>query len=156
MMTQGISQTAAMKPSLPRVLVVDDEQGFRDLMCFELGTQGYQVFTAQDGEEGVRVAKENAVEVVVSDLTMPKMTGLEMLSVIKADDPRTEVIIVTGHATLQTAVDSLKRGAYDYITKPFQVEDLRRLIDRTLRESGLNMVFQGLTTVEEVFRNAAE
>ena len=122
----------------PKILVVDDELGFRELMTYELGSRGYQVITASNGEEAVQKAQGKDIDVVISDMTMPKRGGLDTLSALKAIDQKIEVIMVTGHATLENAVESMKRGAYDYITKPFQVDDLRRLIDRALEKRRLS------------------
>jgi CheY-like chemotaxis protein/nitrogen-specific signal transduction histidine kinase len=122
----------------PKLLVIDDEAGFRDLLVYELGGRGYQVVTAANGEEAVAKAQGKDIDIVVSDLTMPKRGGIETLSALKAIDPKIEVIMVTGHATLESAVESMKRGAYDFITKPFQVDDIVRLIDRALEKRRLS------------------
>lgn len=113
-----------------RVLVIDDEVGLRDLMTYELGFRGFSVVTVASGEEAVVKARQERFDVVISDLTMPGMGGLESLGVIKGIDPRVEVIMATGYATLETAVEAMRRGACDYITKPFQIDDLCRLIER--------------------------
>ncbi len=142
-----------MAAATPRVLVIDDEQGFRDLLRFELQNLGYEVFTADNGEDGIKTAREKTVDVVVSDLTMPRLGGLEALSAIKANDPKVEVIIITGHATIATAIESMKRGAYDYIMKPFQLQDLRRLVDRALDKRRLN---QRVNELQELNRLKSE
>ena len=125
------------KPS-SKILVIDDEQGFRDLVSLELDSRGFQVKTASNGEEGVEQAKKQEFDVVVSDLTMPKMNGLDTLSALKEIQPKLEVIMITGYATLESAVECMRRGAYDYITKPFQIEDLIRLIERANEKHQLN------------------
>ncbi|MBI5201537.1 MAG: response regulator, partial [Elusimicrobia bacterium] len=83
----------------PNVMVVDDELGFRDLMKFELTPRGYKIITAADGEEALAKARSANVSVVISDMTMPKLGGLDLLAALKACDPAIEVIIVTGFAT---------------------------------------------------------
>ncbi|MBI3549101.1 MAG: response regulator [Elusimicrobia bacterium] len=106
-------------------------------MTFELGSHGYDVLTASNGEEAIQKAQGRDIDVVVSDLTMPKRGGLETLNALKAIDPKIEVIMVTGYATLENAVQSMKLGAYDFITKPFQIDDLVRLINRALEKRRL-------------------
>lgn len=133
----GNEAEPAVLPAKPRILVADDEPGFRKLISYELsGT--YEVLTAGDGEEAVRQVKAGGVDVVVSDMSMPKLGGLDALSAIKAIDPGVEVIIVTGYATLETAVDGMKRGAYDFISKPFQLDDLTRMVARALEKRRLS------------------
>lgn len=120
-----------------KVLVVDDELGFRDLLTYELGFLGHQVLTAASGDEAIEKIRGKDIDVVISDLTMPKRNGLETLSALKAIDPQVEVIMVTGYATLENAARSIELGAYDFITKPFQVHDLAKLIDRALEKRRL-------------------
>src|SRR3989338_2555781 len=93
-----------------RVLVVDDEQGMRDLLSFELGSQGYQVVTATDGVDALEKVRRNKFDLVITDLKMPKMGGMETLEEIKKIDPSVEVIIATGFGTIEVAVDSMKKG----------------------------------------------
>jgi len=124
--------------SKPRILVIDDEAGLRQMLTYSLGLRGYEVITAANGEEGVEQAKKTPFDVVVSDLTMPKMGGLDALALLKDTDPKLEVIIATGYATIESAIQCMKRGAYDYIMKPFQIEDLCRLVERALEKRRLN------------------
>ncbi|MDE2140923.1 MAG: response regulator [Elusimicrobia bacterium] len=138
-----------------RVLVVDDEAGFRDLMTYELGFRGFTVETAASGEEAAEKARgrEGGFDVVVSDLTMPGMGGIEGLKVLKEIDPRVEVIMATGYATLETAVEAMRRGAYDYITKPFQIDDLCRLVERAAEKRRMGVRLERL---EEINRLKSE
>jgi len=138
------TETAKTQPA-PKVLVVDDEEGFRELVTFEFSSLGYRVVSASNGEEAVRaVSAEGDVDVVVSDVTMPKLDGLDAMREIKKLDPKIEVIMITGCATIETAVESMRRGAYDYITKPFQIADLARLVGRALEKRRL------MRTVDEL------
>ncbi len=121
-----------------RVLVVDDELGFRELMALELSAKGYEVVTAANGDEAVEKAQAQRFDLMISDMTMPRRGGLDTLSAVKALDASTEVIMVTGYATLENAVESMRRGAYDFITKPFQMDDLLRLADRALEKRSLS------------------
>src|SRR3989338_1524040 len=152
------ADVAPVRPSsgkniVPKVLVVDDEVGFRELMAYELETRGYQVVGAANGEEAVRLAQGKDIDVVVSDVTMPKRGGLDTLKALKDVDSKIEVIMMTGYATLENAVESMKRGAYDFITKPFKIDHLTRLIERALEKRRLNCKVDEL---EEINRFKSE
>jgi len=134
-----ISPDSADKPARPRIMVVDDELGFRELAVFEFEARGYQVVTARDGQEAVLKAGNKDIDVVISDMAMPKLGGLDTLTALKNLDPKVEVIMATGFATLENAVESMKRGAYDFITKPFQIDDLARLVSRALEKRRLSL-----------------
>jgi len=107
-----------------RVLVVDDEEGFRDLLRWELASAGMAVQTATSGDEGVDRLNESTFDVVVTDITMPKMDGLKLLQHVKETSPQTEVIVVTGFSAVETAVYAMRHGAYDFILKPYDMNDL--------------------------------
>lgn len=115
-----------------KVMVIDDENGFRQMLSYVLAGKGYAVMTAENGEEGVKLAREHPFDVVISDLTMPRMSGLDALVFLKEIDPKMEIIIGTGYATIESAIQSMKRGAFDYITKPYNMDDLCRLVDSAL------------------------
>ena len=123
--------------SAPKVLVVDDNEGMRALLARDLTDRGYQVITAADGLEAIPKARGQDVDVVVTDLSMPNCDGLETLRALKALDPRNEVILMTGFAAPDNAVQCMKLGAYDFITKPFQVGDLARMIARAVEKRRL-------------------
>jgi signal transduction histidine kinase len=137
----GEGRTASAGPEAagkPRLLVVDDERGIRDLLVYDLASRGVEVTVAPDGPAGLALAREREFDAAVVDMTMPQMNGLEVLRGLKSVQPRLAVIMMTGHATLETAVESMKAGAYDYITKPFQTDDLFRLIGRALEHKRLS------------------
>lgn len=107
------------------ILLVDDEQGFVDAMAKRLGKRGYEVVTAFTGQEGIDVlAANNSIDVVILDVKMPGMDGIETLKVIKGAHPLVEVIMLTGHATVENAIDGMKSGAFDYLMKPCEMDDL--------------------------------
>jgi DNA-binding NtrC family response regulator len=109
---------------MSRILVIDDEKSIRNTLKDILEYEKYQVEDAQDGTEGLRLARENRYDVILCDIKMPKMDGLEVLEqVLKETD--IPVIMISGHGTIDTAVEAIKRGAYDYISKPL---DLNRLL----------------------------
>ncbi len=115
-----------------KVMVVDDESTSRDLLSTVLGREGYQVSTAQDGEEAMGLLENESFDLVITDLKMPRADGLQVLKKAKQVDPNTACIVVTGFATIETAVVAMKEGAYDYISKPFQVDEIKIIAQRAL------------------------
>ncbi len=116
------------------VLLVDDEKHFREILVKRLGQRGIVAQQASDGEEALRLLEEKPVEVVVMDVKMPKMNGIETLRHVKERYPATEVIMLTGHASTQDGVDGIKSGAFDYLTKPIEFEQLLRKIRQALNK----------------------
>ncbi|MFZ2198433.1 MAG: response regulator [Thermodesulfovibrionales bacterium] len=107
-----------------RILVVDDEDIVRTSCSRTLSPEGYEVRLAKNGVEGLKMASEERFDLVLTDLKMPDMDGIEVLRIIKEKWPETAVIIVTGYQTVDTAVKAIKLGAYDYIEKPFTPDAL--------------------------------
>ncbi len=107
-----------------RILVVDDEDIVRTSCDRTLSPEGYEVRLAKNGVEGLKMASEERFDLVLTDLKMPDMDGIEVLRIIKEKWPETAVIIVTGYQTVDTAVKAIKLGAYDYIEKPFTPDAL--------------------------------
>ena len=107
-----------------RVLVVDDEERMRSFLCQELARLGFAAEPAASGEEALARANERDYDVILMDLRMEGMTGLEALAKIRSVDPAPEVIILTGHGTIDTAIEAMRVGAYHYLTKPFKLRDL--------------------------------
>jgi putative nucleotidyltransferase with HDIG domain len=122
----------------PRVLVVDDEKFIRDILADFLGMEGYYVRTAEDGSSAVTELARNSYDMVISDLKMPKMGGLELLKEVARVHPDTLTVIMTGFGTVETAIDAMKRGAYDYILKPFKVEEIVHIVQRGLEKRRLS------------------
>lgn len=137
-------ETIAEQAKTVRILVIDDEPGIRDLLSFELSGQGYAVETAENGEEGVSKIRNGSFNLVISDVKMPKMGGLEALEIIKSLQPDIEVIMTTGFATIDMAVESIKKGAYDFITKPYNLEELISRIEKTLEKQRLKFEIHSL------------
>ncbi len=121
-----------------KILVVDDELNMRLVLKALLNKEGYDVATASDGIEALKVLKAGGVQVVVTDLKMPKLDGVGLLERVIRDYPSTPVIIITAHGTIATAVDALKKGAFDYITKPFERDELKNTIHKAIRTRRLN------------------
>jgi two-component system response regulator AtoC len=120
------------------ILVVDDELNMRLVLKTLLNKEGYEVATASDGLEALKVLKSGDVNVVVTDLKMPRLDGMGLLDRVIHEYPATPVIIITAHGTVATAVDALKKGAFDYITKPFEQDELKRVIHKAIKTRQLN------------------
>jgi DNA-binding NtrC family response regulator len=121
-----------------KILVVDDELNMRLVLKALLNKEGYDVATAADGIEALKIIKSGGVQVVVTDLRMPKLDGVGLLERVIHEYPSTPVIIITAHGTIATAVDALKKGAFDYITKPFERDELKNIIHKAIRTRRLN------------------
>lgn len=115
-----------------RVLIVDDEASIRDLLGDYFGSVGYQVVTADDGEEALAAFQPGRFDCVIADLFMPRIDGLELLKRIRRQDKHVLFIMVTGFPGLDSAIDAMKEGAYDYITKPFHLDDIRLKVERAI------------------------
>jgi len=113
-----------------RVLVVDDEEWMRDAVGQILQPEGFEVITASDGPTGLELAKGHSPDLVLVDLKMPGMDGIAYLECVKAFDPEVVAVVITGYATLETAVEAMKAGAYDFLPKPFKPAELRAVVRR--------------------------
>lgn len=120
-----------------RLLIVDDEPSMREMLSIALGDEGYEVLTASDGAEAVRVLDADPVQVVVSDIRMPGFDGLELLRHTREVAPDIDVILITAHASADSAIEALRLGAYDYVTKPFDVEELKVTVRHAMERQTL-------------------
>jgi DNA-binding NtrC family response regulator len=120
-----------------RVLVVDDEQSMRDLLAIMLRQAGYDVTVADGGEPAIEALKVESFDLVVTDLRMRKVDGLTVLKAAKEHSPRTVVLVVTAYASTETAVEAMKLGAYDYVTKPFKLDELKVTVANALERRRL-------------------
>lgn len=121
----------------PRVLVVDDEKVIREILADFLSMEGFQVRTAADGSAALLELSRHPYDLVLSDLKMPNMGGLELLATVARHTPNVVTVIMTGFGTVETAIDAMKRGAYDYILKPFKVEEVVHTVRRGLEKRKL-------------------
>lgn len=121
------------------ILIVDDEKGIREGCRRILSSEGFSVDTAENGKLGLDKAKENSYDLILVDLMMPVMGGLEMMEQVKQIDPGIILVVITGFATVETAVDAMKHGAYDYIPKPFNPDQLMAVINRGLDKRRLTI-----------------
>ena len=112
------------------ILFVDDDQQILDLVKSYLLCRGLEVTTLNDGLKALETLKKKNFDIVFSDLIMPEIDGLALLKAIKQLSPETEVIIVTGYASVESAIEALKLGVYDYLQKPITFQRLQILIDR--------------------------
>ena len=119
------------------VLVVDDEQSMRDLLTIMLRQVGYEVSAADGGEAAIEALKAGSFDLVITDLRMRKIDGLGVLKAAKEHSPRTAVVVVTAYASTETAVEAMKLGAYDYVTKPFKLDELKVTIANALERRRL-------------------
>ena len=113
-----------------KILLVDDEEGIRKVLGISLTDSGYQVITAKNGEEALEIFKKEPVPIVLTDIKMPGMDGIDLLKEIKKDSPDTEVIMITGHGEMELAIQSLKFDATDFITKPINDDALEIAMKR--------------------------
>jgi two-component system response regulator PilR (NtrC family) len=115
------------------ILVVDDDKSLREFLEIFLAKEGYRVVCAPQGKIALELIKTDRPDVVISDVRMPDMNGLELLSAIKKEWPDVPVIMITAFASLDSAVEAMKEGAWDYLTKPFRIEELRKVIEAALQ-----------------------
>ncbi len=115
-----------------RILIVDDEAGMREFLRIFLEREGFQVESAQDGQEALRAAKKTSFDLIISDLKMPRMDGVSLLQGLCKFQPEVPVILMTAYASADSAIEAMKLGAYDYLTKPFRVEEIKQVIARAL------------------------
>jgi two-component system response regulator PilR (NtrC family) len=121
-----------------KILVVDDERSMRDFLSIMLKKAGYDVTTAIDGDEAVKILHKDIFDLVITDLKMPKVDGLQVLKTVKELSPDTVVIVITAFASTETTVEAMKEGAYDYITKPFQNDEMKIRIKKALEKRRLS------------------
>ncbi len=129
-----------MLPERKQILVVDDEPNLRRVLSAQLVRDGYDVHTAEDGEQGLGLLEEHHIDLVITDLRMPKVDGMEVLRRALRIDADLPVVLITAHGSVDNAVEALKTGAFDYITKPFDQAELRAIVKKALRTRDLAQV----------------
>jgi DNA-binding NtrC family response regulator len=130
-------------------LFVDDDPDFRGSVVRRFLRRGFPVQEASSGSEGLLLCERRQFDVVILDMVMPGMSGLEALEKLKVAHPECEVILLTGQGTIETAVQAMKLGAYDYLTKPFQLTDLELLIEKAYDRRRLRQENRQLQAVIE-------
>ncbi len=115
------------------ILLIDDDDSLRRVMEFSLTEAGHHVHAAPSGEAGLALFEKESFDVVVTDITMPGMSGMEVLSAVRRRDPSLPVIVITAYGTIENAVEAMKQGAFDYITKPVSRDELRLTLEKALK-----------------------
>ena len=115
-----------------RILVADDEETIRAILKEELEEEGYAITTAVDGEDAIRLLRQDKFDLVLADIKMPRADGFEVLRTVKAEQPSVRVIMLTGFADLKNAIESKRLGADDFVSKPYDIVDLVTTIERVL------------------------
>ena len=115
-----------------RILIIDDEESVRDVLQSFLKLKGFEITTASDGKEGLNILQQEKFSVILTDLMMPDITGLDILKKAKEINLNTPIILITAYGTIQSAVEAMKLGAFDYVTKPFSLDELLIIINRAI------------------------
>jgi len=126
-----------MLPEKKQVLIVDDEPNLRKILAAQLSRDGYDVLLAEDGEQGLSLLREHHIDLVVTDLKMPKVDGMTLLREALRESPTLPIVMITAHGTVDTAVEALKIGAFDYLTKPFDKDEVRQVVAKALKTRAL-------------------
>jgi len=129
--------TSTSQSEISRILVVDDEKVIREILADFLTLEGFDVTTAPDGAAAIERLSESSFNMVISDLKMPNMGGLELLEYIQEHHENLLTVIMTGFGTVETAIEAMKKGAYDYILKPFKVEEVVHIVQRGMEKQRL-------------------
>jgi DNA-binding NtrC family response regulator len=130
-----------------RILVVDDEKQVADMLVDYLSNLGYQTVAAYSGYDALSKFKDGDFQLIITDLKMPDIDGMDLLEMVKGWDKRAMVIVITGYGTIESAVEAITKGAYDFIPKPFKMEELEIIIERALDRYALSKqlgLFRGL------------
>jgi two-component system, NtrC family, response regulator PilR len=120
----------------PRILVVEDDAEMRDLLSDELSEDGYEVTQAENGEEAAEKLSHAVFDVIITDIRMPKVSGMELLTSVTKTHSKTPVIMITAFGNPDTINDASEKGAFDYLGKPFKIQDLKNTVKRALTWDG--------------------
>jgi DNA-binding NtrC family response regulator len=135
---------------MARILIVDDQEMMRDSLAATLAREGHEIVAAHDGPIAITRLSATKFDLMITDLKMPKMTGIELLQEAKRLRPEMPVVLMTAFATVNTAVEAMKLGAYDYIQKPFDGDEIKLLVERTLEHNRLIRENQALRSMADV------
>src|SRR5262245_11717453 len=120
-----------------QILVADDEANLRRLLAAQLQQDGFEVHTVADGAEAITALKDHHIDAVITDLRMPHVDGLQLLRHCQEHYPELPVILITAHGTVETAVEAMRSGAFDYISKPFDRTEMRNVVAKAVRTRDL-------------------
>ena len=126
------------------LLIIDDEKNIREGLALNFEQEGYNVKTAADGKEGLKLIEKGDIDLVITDLRMPGITGEEVLQKVTTETPGIPVIVLTGHGSIDSAVDAMRHGAYDFLTKPLNLDQLNLIVERALKSQELKIEHQEL------------
>ncbi len=124
------------------ILIVDDEDAQRSILKGYLEKKGYKIYSASSGTEGIKAVRNNLVDIVLSDFKMPDKTGLEVLEEVKKINPEISFVILTAYGTIENAVKAMRLGAFDYISKPVDLDELDLMIERIIENKNLRSEIQ--------------
>ena len=124
-----------------RILVVDDEELMRDYVSETLIRKNYQVDIARNGKEALARTDDNQYHLIITDMKMPEVTGMDLLKSVKSKCPETFVVVLTAYGTVENAVEAMKLGAYDYLMKPCTADEIEMLVERVIQFQ--NLLVQG-------------
>jgi len=134
---KGTAMTLESAYDTPRILIADDEESIRFLLTEVMRREGYDVTATDNGEKAVQLVRENNFDLVILDMRMPGMDGMQALKEMRRIRPHLVVLIITAHGTTELAVEAMRNGAYDYFTKPFELEEMRIVVRRALEKHQL-------------------
>src|SRR5512136_2134930 len=138
-----------MENQKPLILIIDDEEALRDGCRQALEKSGYTVLTTGEGSEGIKIARESKPEIAFVDLKMPGISGMEIIEILSKDVPDIVLIMITGYATILSAVEAIQKGAYDYLPKPFSPDQLRAVTRRGIEHRALRIETRRLREEKE-------
>lgn len=155
---RGDDKDVGMDDAIPTILVTEDDRNMRELILAVLAESSmtFKVASAENAHEAMDFLENNDAAVVLTDLRMPGADGLDLLKFVKSRDPQTQVVLVTGHATVESAVDALKEGAYDYVQKPFDTIKLRCVVEKALDYYLLSTENQRLRRQSRAYEESGE
>jgi two-component system, NtrC family, response regulator PilR len=140
-----------MERTRGRILIVEDERSMREVLKILLEEEAYTVTTASDGMEGIERIRSNIFDLVITDIKMPKADGFEVLREVKEISPNTVVLMVTAFGTTESAIEAMKQGAYDYVHKPFKIDEIRLIVQKALEKKQLR---EELSLLREKFQSS--
>jgi two-component system response regulator AtoC len=152
--TKSVKNAESQNSVKPVILVVDDEETIRFCLKEALESEGYEVYTEEDGEKSLSLVKTVIPDLVILDLKLPGMSGLDLLREIKSHDSNILVILLTGHGSVDTAVSAMKAGAFDYLEKPFKMEHVKVVVEKALSTQSLMREVLRLREKTDVTGNA--
>ncbi|MEJ2182174.1 MAG: sigma-54 dependent transcriptional regulator [Nitrospirota bacterium] len=142
-----------MKETKAKILVVEDEKNMREVLSILLEGEGYEVVTAADGDEGLQWIRKDIFDLIITDIKMPGAGGFDILECAREASPETLVIMITAFGTMESAIDAMKHGAYDYIHKPFKIDEIRLIVRNAVDKHRLK---QEVSLLRETVRTSSE